>query len=164
MSISLEPPAFISSSKKFAEYKKDLLRWSRLTSVKPELQAEMVVYRLEGHPTNIKEKIVTQLGDDLEGDVDGITKLLDFLETVYGEDDMADAYDKYVEFKNKKRKKDEPIQAFIADWENVYCRRRLNARPNVPLGDEIDHYLGQGRGVARVTKEEEKQRIYPIGQ
>ena len=44
------------------------------------------------------------------------------------------------------------------------CRRRLNARPNVPLGDEIDHYLGQGRGVARVTKEEEKQRIFPIGQ
>ena len=64
--------------------KKDLLRWSRLTSVKPELQAELVVYRLDGHPTNIKEKIVTQLGDDLEGDADGITKLLNFLETVYG--------------------------------------------------------------------------------
>ena len=43
------------------------------------------------------------------------------------------------------------------------CRRRLNARPNVPLGDEIDHYLGQGRGVARVAKVEEKQRIHPIG-
>ena len=56
MSFLIEPPAFISSSKKFAEYKKDLLRWSRLTSVKPELQAEMVIYRLEGHPTNIKKK------------------------------------------------------------------------------------------------------------
>ena len=44
------------------------------------------------------------------------------------------------------------------------CRRRLKARPNVPFGDEFGHYLGHGRGVARVTKEEEKQRIFPIGQ
>ena len=46
----------------------------------------------------------------------------------------------------------------------VSCRRRLKARPNVPFGDEFGHYLGHGRGVARVTKEEEKQRIFPIGQ
>ena len=63
MSSILEPPSFVSDSKRFSEYKKDLLRWSRLTSVKEELQAEMVVYRLEGHPSNIKEKIVTQIGD-----------------------------------------------------------------------------------------------------
>ena len=43
------------------------------------------------------------------------------------------------------------------------CRRRLNIRPDAPLGDKIDHYLGQGRGVARVAKVEEKQRIHPIG-
>ena len=139
MSLLIEPPAFISSSKKFAEYKKDLLRWSRLTSVKPELQAELVVYRLDGHPTNIKEKIVTQLGDDLEGDADGITKLLNFLETVYGDDDMADTYDKYVEFKNKKRKNDEAIRPFIADWENVYfkCKNSKCELPDMVLFFEL---------------------------
>ena len=47
--------------------------------------------------------------------------------------------------------------------EGVVCRRRLNIRPDAPLGDKIDHYLGQGRGVARVAKVEEKQRIHPIG-
>ena len=81
-SFSLEPPAFVSSTKKFAEYKKDLLRWSRLSSVKPELQAELVIYKLEGDPSNIKEKIVTKLGDELEDNPDGINLLLDFLETV----------------------------------------------------------------------------------
>ena len=62
-----------------------------------------------------------------------------------------------------------PSTCLVSKWSAMRldtpdCRRRLNARPNVPLGDEIDHYLGQGRGVARVTKEEEKQRIHPIGQ
>ena len=122
MSINIEPPLFIDSRKKFSEYKKDLLRWSRLTSIKPELQAELVVYKLEGHSSNIKEKIVAQLGDVLEGNKDGIEKLLQFLETIYGEDDMAEDYGKYVDFKNKKRKEGESIQAFIAEWEHAYQR------------------------------------------
>ena len=122
MLINIEPPLFIDSRKKFSEYKKDLLRWSRLTSIKPELQAELVVYKLEGHSSNIKEKIVAQLGDVLEGNKDGIEKLLQFLETIYGEDDMAEDYGKYVDFKNKKRKEGESIQAFIAEWEHAYQR------------------------------------------
>ena len=54
--------------------------------------------------------------------------------------------------------------SFIQTISYFVCRRRLKARPNVPFGDEFGHYLGHGRGVARVTKEEEKQRIFPIGQ
>ena len=118
MLINIEPPLFIDSRKKFSEYKKDLLRWSRLTSIKPELQAELVVYKLEGHSSNIKEKIVAQLGDVLEGNKDGIEKLLQFLETIYGEDDMAEDYGNDVDFKNKKRKEGESSQAFIAEWEH----------------------------------------------
>ena len=57
--------------------------------MKAELQAEMVVYRLEGHPSNIKEKIVTQIGDELE-DNEGIKALLEFLATIYDDDDLAD--------------------------------------------------------------------------
>ena len=78
----LEPPSFVSETKKFPEYKKDLLRWSRLTTVSKELQAELVVYRLEGHPSNIKEMIVNQIGDD-------INKFLAFLESIYNEDDFS---------------------------------------------------------------------------
>ena len=127
----LEPPGFIGETKKFPEYKKDLKRWSRLTSIKPELQAELIVYRLEGHSSNIKEKIVENFGDNLVDNANGIDDLLNFLETIYGEDDMVDTYMKYVEFKNKKRKKSENIQSFIADWENSYAKCR-NAKCDLP--------------------------------
>ena len=53
MTTILEPPSFVSEKKSFGEYKKDLLRWSRLTSLDKKVQAEMVVYRLEGHPSRI---------------------------------------------------------------------------------------------------------------
>ena len=43
----LEPPSFVGKDKIFSVYEKDLLRWARLTTLKPELQAEMVVHRLE---------------------------------------------------------------------------------------------------------------------
>ena len=83
MSQNLQPPSFISDTKTFSEYKTDLEIWSRLvtTSLDKKLQAEMVVYHLDGHPSRIKEKILTQIGDKLQGDgnVDGITVLLNFL-------------------------------------------------------------------------------------
>ena len=58
---TLEPPAFMSEVKSYAQYKKDLRMWSRITQVDKKLQAELVVYKLEGHPSGIKEKITTAL-------------------------------------------------------------------------------------------------------
>ena len=61
MSKFIEPPAFVSDTKSYAEYKADLKRWSRICGLDKNVQAEMVVYRLEGHPSRIKEKVNTQL-------------------------------------------------------------------------------------------------------
>ena len=38
-----EPPAFISDTKTYADYKKDLYMWSRITGVAKKIQAEVVV-------------------------------------------------------------------------------------------------------------------------
>ena len=122
MAFLLEPPAFVSEKKSFAEYKKDLQRWSRLTSLDKSVQAEMVVYRLEGHPSRIKEKITTQLGDTLEENEEGIDLLLKFLAKIYEKDSMADAWDKYVAFETFKKKESEDMSGFIADWENEYYK------------------------------------------
>ena len=124
MSQNLQPPSFISDTKSYAEYKEDLKRWSRLTSLDKKLQAEMVVYHLDGHPSRIKEKITTQIGDKLQGTadgtVDGITALINFLDTIYGKDDMADVWDKYKNFSNHTRKTSEDISDFLPNWEMSY--------------------------------------------
>ena len=122
MSTILEPPSFVSEKKSFGEYKKDLLRWSRLTSLDRKVQAEMVVYRLEGHPSRIKEKITTQLGDELEDNEDGIAKLLEFLAKIYEKDSMADAWDRYTAFESFEKREGVEMSEFVADWENEYYK------------------------------------------
>ena len=117
---SLEPPTFIDENKPFEIYEKDLRRWSRLTTLDKKLQAEMVVYKLEGHKSGIKEKINTQIGDSLEESEEGLEILLKFLEGIYKKDSMADAWMKYSNFEKFRRTEAGDIKEFIAEFENQY--------------------------------------------
>ncbi len=119
MSNTEPPPSFVSEVKSYADYKSDLEMWSRITSLDAKLQAEMVVYRLEGDPSHIKEKIVTQIGDKLKNNPEGIKELLTFLDGIYQKDDMAIAWDRYVEFSSATRKSDQPMEDFVSDWQNI---------------------------------------------
>ena len=51
-----EPPSFISDDKSMVEYEEDVMMWSRLTSVKPENQAEAIVFFLGKQKHPVKEK------------------------------------------------------------------------------------------------------------
>ena len=135
----LEPPSFISENKKFPEYKRDLERWSRLTSIKPELQAETVIYMLQDYPLRIKEKIDTKLGDELVNNKEGIKLLLEFLSTIYGDDDISDAYRKYVAFKTRQRSPNEQMNEFVAEWETLYykCKNSGCELPDILLCFEL---------------------------
>ena len=79
-------------------YKKKLERWARITKTEKRLQAETVVYHLEGHPSGIQEKIDTAIGSAIENEEDGMKKLIDFLDGIYGEDPMSEAWTKYKQF------------------------------------------------------------------
>ena len=116
----VEPPTFISDKKSYAAYKKDLLMWSRITSVAKTSQAEVVVYGLEGHPTGIKEKIIVNIGDQLENAEDGIQRLITFLDSIYKEDDMSAAWTKYKNFNKIVRPDSVTICNYIADFEKEY--------------------------------------------
>ena len=41
--LMLEPPVFISETRSYAEFKADLKLWSRITTLAPKVQGEMVV-------------------------------------------------------------------------------------------------------------------------
>ena len=115
-----EPPAFVSKTKSYSAYKADLKRWSRITSVEKKLQAEVVVYSLEGHPSQIKDKIEVKIGDKLENNENGIELLLEYLDTIYQEDEMSDAWTKFKNFQKLLRNPKQDIPGFIADFGKEY--------------------------------------------
>ena len=57
--------------------------WSRITSVEKKLQAEVVVYSLDGHSSSIMEKIQVGIGSKLEDNEEGIDELIRFLDGIY---------------------------------------------------------------------------------
>ena len=98
--------------------------WSRITTLPKKVHAETVVFRLDNHVSRIKDKIMTQIGDKLKGNEDGITELIKFLDTIYNKDEMADAWDKYIEFTSVTKKRDQCMTDFISEWTNVYHKAK----------------------------------------
>ena len=138
-SVSIEPPKFVSDEKTYTQYKADLEMWSRISGIEKKVQAEMVVYRLEGHPSRIKEKIMTQIADKLKDNDDGIKELIKFLDDIYGKDDMADVWDKFIEFSTFSRKPNQDIGQFTAEWTNSYHKLKTAGcvYPDIILGFKL---------------------------
>ena len=122
------PPKFIDDSSQYAEYKRRLERWSRLTKTDPKQQAEVVLYHLEleNHPSGIHEKIDTAIGDEIIEEEDGMKKLIDYLDSIYQEDEMTDMWLKYKKFVRLKKSKDQPISEFVAEFESAYKEAKDN--------------------------------------
>ena len=122
MSRFIEPPGFISESKSFETYQKDLERWALLTSVEEEKQALMVLHYLDGHKSGIKEKVDAQIEEKDLQKKDGIQTLLKFFEKIYKKDSLADGFDKYIEFEKLRRSPNTSIQEFIPEWNTSYSK------------------------------------------
>ena len=119
-----EPPEFCSDASGYAEYKRRLQRWSRITTVKKKQQAEVVVYHLEGHPSGIQDKIDTAIGDKIQDKEDGLEELLKYLDTIYAEDDMTTAWTSYKRFVRLVKSKEQQVTEFIADFEKEYKKAK----------------------------------------
>ena len=87
MSTRNEPLLFVSHTKLYNIYKKDLKIWSRITEEKKELQAKAVVFSLKDQASNIMEKIQADIWDKLEGNKQGIDKLIKYLDGIYLKDE-----------------------------------------------------------------------------
>ena len=118
------PPDFIADASGYADYKKRLKRWSRITKEEKKKQAEVVVYHLENHPSGIQDKIDTALGEKIIDKEDGMDQLITYLDSIFEKDDMADAWNKYKDFIRLKKKKDESITEFIATFEGKYIKAK----------------------------------------
>ena len=127
MSSKCKPPKFITDASQYAEYRKNLLRWSRLTNVEKKDQAETVLYSLLDDPSGIQQKIDTALGDEIVEKDDGLAKLIEYLDTIYKADEMALMRSKYKKFTRLKKVDDQqPITEFIAEFESAYKEAKDN--------------------------------------
>ena len=120
----LDPPKFFSDQSGYAEYKKKLQRWARITKVDKKQQAEVVVYHLESHPSGIQEKIDTALGDEIQDKEDGLEKIIKYLDEIYAEDDMTTAWTSYKKITRLVKKKDQPVTEFVAEFEKEYKKAK----------------------------------------
>lgn len=120
------PPAFFDDPAEYADYKKKLLRWTRITNVDKKLQAEVVLYHLEGHRSGISETIETSIGDELQDNAEGVKRLIDFLDEIYAEDDMAEAWSNYKNFVRLTKKKTQPVMEFVAEFEKAYKKAKTS--------------------------------------
>ena len=75
-----------------------------------------MVYNLEGHLSRIKENIEVKIGQELEANEKGIG--IEYLDSIYQEDEMSDAWTKYKNFQKVSPKQD--IPNFIAELEKEY--------------------------------------------
>jgi hypothetical protein len=132
-----EPPAFISETKSFATYKRDLKRWAKLTDLEDDQKADMVVHCLDGHSSGIKEKIDTQMEEAKLSCDEGIDNLLKFLEGVYEVDEWSDSYEKYIMFEKCTRAKGQTVQEFLASWENCYTKMK---KAGCEMSDQVLSY------------------------
>ena len=132
-----EPPAFISETKSFATYKRDLTRWAKLTDLEDDQKADMVLHCLDGHPSGIKDKIDTQMTEAELSCDDGIKNLLEFLEGVYEVDEWSDSYEKYSRFEKCTRTKGQTVQEFLSVWENYYAKMKA---AGCELSDQVLAY------------------------
>ena len=120
MSKFIEPPSFISETKSYETYERDLKRWAKLTNVDETKQALMVVHYLDGDPSGIKDKIDAEIEDVKLQCKEGITNLLEFLKKVYQKDSLADGFNKYISFGKLRRSPNTSIQEFIPEWNAAY--------------------------------------------
>ena len=118
------PPKFIDSPSEYPEYKRKLERWARITKVEAKKQAEVVLYHLEDHPSDIQSKIDVALGDNIVDKDDGMKQLIKYLDGIYAEDELTDVWIKYKEFVHLKKKNGQAISEFIAEFEKTYKRAK----------------------------------------
>ena len=122
----LKTPEFISEDKSYDSYEKDLRRWARFTTIEKKNQAEWIVMHLEGHPSKIKDKIDTQIGEKLVECETGIDELLKFLKELYKIDDFTESFRSYMTFESISRKPDEDIKDFVNRWDNAVAKIKKN--------------------------------------
>ena len=87
----IKPPEFFKDKGSYKQYRKDLERWNRCTSIPAENRGDIILLNIPaGH--KLKEKLELEVGEKVKGARDGVQIILSALDAVYGTDDVLECY------------------------------------------------------------------------
>ena len=118
-----KPPDFMTDKRNYKQYRKDLLRWQRCTSVSKSKQGDIVLlYVPSNHP--VKERLENECGATVVDNEKGVEEILKVLDAVYGEDEVMESYLLFRELEQLQRHVGQDIMEYVSQWETHY----LNAK------------------------------------
>ena len=95
--LSLQPPSFVSETKTYEEYKRELRGWALVTSVEKKKQAIVVALSIpDSADGSIKQKIFAEMTNEQLNVDEGMKILIEFLDKIYLKDPFVEAYEKYM--------------------------------------------------------------------
>ncbi|KAI4883225.1 hypothetical protein NFI96_020267, partial [Prochilodus magdalenae] len=110
------PPPFDENKSDYESWKNEIKIWKLVTELDQKKQALAVALSLTGRARTIALEISA---DDLNKD-NGLTTLLQKLDTVYLKEEKDRQYDAYTEFDNIKRESNVTMMDYIVEFERVY--------------------------------------------
>ena len=118
-----KPPEFLSEKVTLPQYKKDLARWKRCTSVPVARQGDVVLLSIpSSHP--LKERLENEIGDTVAESNDGVKIILDKLEEILGKDEVLEAYIAFKELELKQRLVGQDVIEYVTEWDTLYLRAK----------------------------------------
>ena len=119
-SMNLQPPSFVSETKTYEQYKRELNGWALVTSVEKTKQAIVVALSIPDEAEgNIKTKIFAEMDTDQLNADGGMKSLTEFLDKIYMKDPFVEAYEKYMKWNGLYRKGDQKVEEFIHEYNSV---------------------------------------------
>ena len=132
MAMKIAAPKYCER-KSYESYKQELKAWRVITDLEKTKQGIAVALSLPEDDV-IREKVFDELDiDELKAE-DGLDKLIIFLDEHLGKDDLADSIEKYDDFEDYKRGKNDSISDYISKFDSKYQRIK---KKKMTLPEEI---------------------------
>lgn len=102
----------------YDHYRNELVAWAEFSGVPVQRKAGLVAFSLpHNHAMKIREKVFQSISVERMKQDDGFEHLCDYMDSILKKDVLVDAWHKFDEFENLKRKPDQEIAAFIQDFD-----------------------------------------------
>lgn len=124
-SVSYKNPPKMQATKPYKRWKNEVKLWMVCCGLKDVQQAPALVLSMEEN--SVKEKVVDELDVDKLQAEDGVKTLLIFLDGIYKQDNMIEAYEAYINFSRFEKTNHMTMEDYVLEYEKKYnCAKAQN--------------------------------------